>query len=200
MRTIKNLLTCISKNNVIQSYLIPRKRINGDYKCLIPNPENNRAFGLKFDLNIKSWKIMHIEICVVFEAKIVGQRSTAISDIIFGIWYYIEALLIIFVLTITNLNNSVAGQLTVEEAKAINYNLIGITLFGGTDPFSKAIKKVTDSPYSHVGIILCDNDDIKNWYCFDFKRFSKRLAQSFLQKNERLSALSIAHTLRAIIS
>jgi hypothetical protein len=31
---------------------------------------------------------MHIEICVVFQAKIVGQRSTAISDIIFGIWYY----------------------------------------------------------------------------------------------------------------
>jgi hypothetical protein len=30
---------------------------------------------------------MHIEICVVFQAKIVGQRSTAISDIIFGIWY-----------------------------------------------------------------------------------------------------------------
>jgi hypothetical protein len=36
---------------------------------------------------------MHIEICVVFQAKIVGQRSTAISDIIFGIWYKGQAIL-----------------------------------------------------------------------------------------------------------
>jgi hypothetical protein len=34
------------------------------------------------------WKIMHIDICVVFQVKIVRQRPMAINKVIFETWYY----------------------------------------------------------------------------------------------------------------
>nr|MBP9694411.1 hypothetical protein [Alphaproteobacteria bacterium] len=37
---------------------------------------------------------------------------------------------------------------------SIKYNIIGVALFSGTDPFSKVIKGMTHSKTSHVGVIL----------------------------------------------
>jgi len=56
------------------------------------------------------------------------------------------------------------SQETGEEKK---YNLVGVALFSGTDPFSYGIKVVTGSKVSHVGVILADADDENTWYCFE---------------------------------
>jgi hypothetical protein len=47
------------------------------------------------------------------------------------------------------------------------YNIVGVALFSGTDPVSSAIKVVTHSKISHVGMILADADDENKWYCFE---------------------------------
>jgi hypothetical protein len=80
---------------------------------------------------------------------------------------YLSIFLTTILLVTPTFNHSFADELTEEEVSLKNFSLVGIALFGGTDPFSKAIKKVTSSPYSHVGIILCDNDDTNNLYCFE---------------------------------
>lgn len=55
-------------------------------------------------------------------------------------------------------------QETGEEKK---YNLVGIALFSGADLVSSAIKKLTGSKISHVGVILADAEDENTWYCFE---------------------------------
>jgi len=60
-----------------------------------------------------------------------------------------------------------------EDVKSTTplYRLRGIALFSGTDPFSEGIKLVTNSNYSHVGVVLSesdqDPDDRKFWHCFE---------------------------------
>ena len=57
------------------------------------------------------------------------------------------------------------------QAEEVVWTLHGVALFSGTDPVSKAIKEVTQSPFSHVGIILRDSskpvDDTKSLACFE---------------------------------
>lgn len=50
---------------------------------------------------------------------------------------------------------------------AIKYNIIGVALFSGTDPFSKVIKGMTQSKTSHVGVILANSENENEWYCFE---------------------------------
>lgn len=52
------------------------------------------------------------------------------------------------------------------------YQVCGLALFEGTDVFSKTIKVVTRSIYSHSGTIFYDTkagdpDDHNTWYCFE---------------------------------
>ena len=56
----------------------------------------------------------------------------------------------------------VEKQKTLIEDKQLS--LWGVGLFSGTDLFSKAIKAVTMSKTSHVGLILTDQDGIKYSY------------------------------------
>ncbi len=54
----------------------------------------------------------------------------------------------------------------------LNYQVCGLALFEGTDIFSKTIKIVTNSIYSHSGTIFYDvkagsPDDQNTWYCFE---------------------------------
>lgn len=64
-----------------------------------------------------------------------------------------------------------SAELTQEELDGKNFQLHGVALFSGTDPFSVGIKIATDSHYSHVGILLCDasedKSDPSSWYCFE---------------------------------
>lgn len=55
----------------------------------------------------------------------------------------------------------------IEDVKDQKYNLIGVALFSGKDPVSTAIKRLTHSNVSHVGIILSDAKDENKWYCFE---------------------------------
>lgn len=52
-----------------------------------------------------------------------------------------------------------------------SYSVVGVALFSGKDPISEAIKKVTHSKTSHVGLILADADadpkDKRSWFCFE---------------------------------
>lgn len=50
---------------------------------------------------------------------------------------------------------------------SIKYNIIGVALFSGTDPFSKVIKGMTHSKTSHVGVILANSENENEWYCFE---------------------------------
>jgi hypothetical protein len=47
------------------------------------------------------------------------------------------------------------------------YNIVGVALFSGDDVVSKAIKAVTNSNISHVGLILSDTKDENKWYSFE---------------------------------
>lgn len=52
-----------------------------------------------------------------------------------------------------------------EIMKSRTFSLAGVALFKGKDPFSKAILKLTASPWSHVGLIVADQDGQR--YCFE---------------------------------
>ncbi len=54
-----------------------------------------------------------------------------------------------------------------ENREDEKYNLIGVALFSGKDPFSYAIKKLTHSKISHLGVILSDAQNENRWYCFE---------------------------------
>lgn len=64
-----------------------------------------------------------------------------------------------------------ASKLSKEEVDARDFQLHGLALFGGTDMFSSAIKIMTDSPFSHVGMLVYDAagdvNDEASWYCFE---------------------------------
>lgn len=56
----------------------------------------------------------------------------------------------------------VATQQELIKDKALK--LWGVALFSGTDPFSYAIKLITSSKVSHVGLILTDENNVKYSY------------------------------------
>ncbi len=64
-----------------------------------------------------------------------------------------------------------SAELTQEEVDDMEFQMHGVALFSGTDPFSVAIKVATESRYSHVGILLhdarSDVSDLSSWYCFE---------------------------------
>ncbi len=60
-----------------------------------------------------------------------------------------------------------SNALSAEELEGPKYNLRGVALFSGKDPFSYEIKALTRSKISHVGIILSDVRDENQWYCFE---------------------------------
>ena len=55
--------------------------------------------------------------------------------------------------------------------EGVELELLGIALFGGTDVVSSVIRGVTKSQWSHVGILLRNNNiashDRSGWYCFE---------------------------------
>tara|TARA_R110002095_G_scaffold22118_2_gene23891 strand:- start:494 stop:1276 length:783 start_codon:yes stop_codon:yes gene_type:complete len=62
-------------------------------------------------------------------------------------------------------------ELTQDEVDGMEFQIHGMALFSGTDPFSMGIKIATESRYSHVGILLhdatLDVSDLSSWYCFE---------------------------------
>jgi len=47
------------------------------------------------------------------------------------------------------------------------YNLVGVALFSGADFVSNFVKCSTNSTTSHVGVILADQKNENQWYCFE---------------------------------
>ncbi|NCQ67490.1 MAG: hypothetical protein GW748_07070 [Alphaproteobacteria bacterium] len=64
-----------------------------------------------------------------------------------------------------------SAELTQGQIEEMDFQMHGVALFSGTDPFSVGIKIATESPYSHVGILLheasADVSDLTSWYCFE---------------------------------
>ena len=64
-----------------------------------------------------------------------------------------------------------SAELTQDEIDGMDFQMHGVALFSGTDPFSVGIKIATESRYSHVGILLhdasADVSDLSSWYCFE---------------------------------
>lgn len=74
------------------------------------------------------------------------------------------------VVAMSNEDDLLIPQSTRKMPK-MEYDIRGIALFTGSDPFSYVIRGLTNSKYSHVGAILskhgADQNDQKNWYCFE---------------------------------
>lgn len=93
---------------------------------------------------------------------------------------------IYYLLVLITITTSYLSADKDEEPKTTStlYRLHGIALFSGTDPFSAGIRFVTNSNYSHVGILLSeDGKDIADqsaWYCFE----STGSADEILNKGE----------------
>jgi len=66
---------------------------------------------------------------------------------------------------------SALTPLTASASEALRedkkYNLVGVALFSGSDPVSKSIKFMTKSTVSHVGLILSEQCNENQWYCFE---------------------------------